>query len=244
LTAIARHTPPGATFCRSYIPHIRSYNGSLIRNMAGTLSTGSGAALAVLLLAPDATPGTAPLVASETRIVSQAGGRNPTVAVDPRSGAVYLAWAQEHPGAAKKDANGPEHTLQVLVARSDDGGRRFGPAVVVSADGARIQSQAVSPTRIAVGPEGEVYVLYAHHDPDFRPAGWEFGRVGLRLVRSEDAGRHFSAPIEIGAGEGVETSRDMLNLFVAGNGDLYASFLDYREEFAYRIANGTAAWRA
>lgn len=36
----------------------------------------------------------------------------------------------------------------------------------------------------------------------------------------------------------MQTSVGMLNLFAAPNGDLYASFLDYREDLAYRMANG------
>ncbi|MGH8567187.1 MAG: sialidase family protein [Gammaproteobacteria bacterium] len=98
----------------------------------------------------------------------------------------------------------------------------------------------MSPTQVAVGPKGEVYVLYSHHDAEFKPAGWEWGRSVLRLVRSEDGGKRFSAPVEIGTEpvEGLQTSVGMLHLFAAPNGDLYASFLDYREDLAYRIATG------
>ena len=186
-------------------------------------------------------PAPAPLVRSEARTLAHEGGRNPTVAWDRRSGTVYLAWAQEVPATAQKDKDRKaDPRLEVRVARSDDGGRSFGPPAVASSPEDRVESFTVTPTQVAVGPRGEVYVLYSHHDPAFKPAGWEWGRSVLRLVRSEDGGKRFSAPVEIGAEsvEGVHTSVGMLNLFAAPNGDLYASFLDYREDLAYRIANG------
>jgi hypothetical protein len=155
-------------------------------------------------------PAAAPLVVSEARTLAREGGRNPTLASDRRSGAVYLAWAQEIPGTARKDTDGKktDPTLEVRVARSDDGGRSFGPPVVASRPEDRVKSFTVSPTQVAVGPKGEVYVLYEHHDPDFKRPGWEWGRSVLRLVRSEDGGKRFSAPVEIGTEsvEGVQTA--------------------------------------
>jgi hypothetical protein len=200
-----------------------------------------GAALAVLWLGTAAANDGTSLVASETRMVSQSGGRNPTVAVDRRSGAVYLAWAQEPPVPADQTARHAERRLEVLVARSGDGGRSFSAPVVASAADDRVESQTVSPTQVAVGPTGIVYVLYSDHDPDFKPPGWDWGRNRLRLVRSEDGGERFSAPVEIGAEEGVETSVGMLNLFAAPGGDLYISFLDYREALSYLLEHGKDA---
>ncbi len=203
------------------------------------IAVGAGAAGTAVPAVENAPAAAAPLVVSEARTLTPKGGRNPTVAVDHRSGAVYLAWAQEVPGPAPKQGKKADPALQVRVARSDDGGRSFGLPVVANASEDRVGSGPVSPTQVAVGPKGQVYVLYSHHDPEFNPAGWEWGRSVLHLVRSED-GKRFSAPVEIGAEsvEGVQTSVGMLNLFAAPNGDLYASFLDLREYLAYRIANG------
>lgn len=89
-------------------------------------------------------------------------------------------------------------------------------------------SYTVSPTRVAVGPKGEVYVLYKHNEPDYKPGGWKWGRNILRLAVSHDGGRSFAAPVDIASG-----MVGMLNLFVAPKGDLYASFLDHREQFTY-----------
>ncbi len=184
----------------------------------------------------------APLVLSEALTLKQAGGRNPTVAVDRRAGTVYLAWAQEVPEAppAPPEKNGEraDPKLQVLLARSDDGGRRFETPVVMNSPKDRVQSHTVSPTQVAVGPRGEVYVLYSHHDFEFKQPGWKGGRSVLRLARSDDGGRRFAAPIEIGGEsvEGVVGSPSMINLFVAPDGALYASWLDYRESYLYVLA--------
>lgn len=188
------------------------------------------------------------LEASTALMLAPQGARNPTVAVDARSGTVYLAWAQELPGPADepgKPADPGEKAdpvLQAQVARSDDGGKSFGPPVPANPPGDRIESTTVSPTQVAVGARGEVYVLYRHHGavPStwYQGAGWYAGRRLPHLVRSGDGGKTFSAPVEIGgeAAEGLATTAGMLNLFAAPNGDLYASWLDYRELMAYLIA--------
>ncbi|MGH8659501.1 MAG: sialidase family protein [Gammaproteobacteria bacterium] len=187
--------------------------------------------------APAAAP---PLAVSKTLTLTPKGGRNPTVAADQRSGAVYLAWAQEIPGETVKQGKKVDPVLQVLVARSDDGRRSFGPPVVVNSPQDHVVSYTVSPTQVAVGPKGEVYVLYEHNDRDFKvPGNWKWGRGVLRLARSEDGGRSFGPPVEVGGEsvEGVRTTTEMLNLFAAPNGDLYASWVDSREVFDYLFAH-------
>ncbi|MGH9893559.1 MAG: sialidase family protein [bacterium] len=112
--------------------------------------------------------------------------------------------------------------------------------MVVNSPQDHVVSYTVSPTQVAVGPKGEVYVLYEHNDRDFKvPGNWKWGRGVLRLARSEDGGRSFGPPVEIGGEsvEGVRTTIEMLNLFAALNGDLYASWLDSREVFDYLFAH-------
>lgn len=183
---------------------------------------------------------TVQLVLADPVTLAGAGARNPTVAVDPRSGVVYLAWAREVPGAAPmataRQHKRPDPKLEAVVARSDDGGRSFGTPVIVNASHDKVQSSSVSPTHVAVGPKGTVYVLYSREDPEFALEGSPYrGRNLLRLVRSDDGGKSFSPPVEIGGegDEGVVTSLGMANLFVAPDGSLYASWLDTRETFAH-----------
>ncbi len=206
------------------------------------LMASASASAAGLEVAPSAQAiGVPSLVLSEPLTLRREGARNPTVAIGRRSGVLYIAWAQEVPGAAPKEKDGKkvDPKLQVLLARSTDGGRQFGPPVVVSTPEDHVASHTVSPTQVVVGPKGEVYVLYEHSDKEFKVPGWQWGRTLLRLARSDDGGQSFSAPMEIAgeALEGVLTSVGMLNLFVAPNGDLYASWLDSREPIAYMLAH-------
>ncbi|MGH8975501.1 MAG: sialidase family protein [Acidimicrobiia bacterium] len=167
---------------------------------------------------------------AEPSVVVPAGTRNPTVALDPASGAFYLAWAREVPGPTPD-----EPVLQAVVARSNDQGRTFSEPVVVNDPAERVDTSVVSPTHVAVGPGGEVYVLYQHNvDSEYD----EYGLSYLRLVRSEDGGATFSAPVAIAGPdvEGVTTTMSMASLFVAPDGDLFISFIDDREELAAKIA--------
>ncbi|MCO6440369.1 MAG: exo-alpha-sialidase [Nitrococcus mobilis] len=206
---------------------------------------GLAGALAVVEVAPAAQAAAAALELSEPVTLTRADARNPTMAVDRRSGTVYLAWAQETPGtdaAAKGGEQGDDPEVQALLARSEDGGRRFGAPVVVNTPQEHVVSHTVSPTRVAVGRKGEVYVLYQHRDVDYKPGGWPYGRNVFRLAVSHDGGRRFAAPVDVAseALEGVPTSVGMLNLFVAPQGTLYVSFLDFRERLGYFLEHQEA----
>jgi hypothetical protein len=167
---------------------------------------------------------------AEPNVVVPAGARNPTVALDPTSGTLYLAWAREVPGPTPD-----EPKLEAVVARSTDQGKTFSPPVVVNAPSERVDTSVVSPTQVAVGPKGEVYVLYQHNvDSEYD----EYGLSYLRVARSEDGGTTFSPPVEIAGPdvEGVTTTMSMASLFVAPDGDLFISFIDDREELAAKMA--------
>jgi hypothetical protein len=167
---------------------------------------------------------------ADPEVVVPAGARNPTVALDRASGTLYLAFAREIPGP-----DPDEPVLQAVVARSTDQGRTFSEPVVVNDPTERVDTSVVSPTHVAVGPGGEVYVLYQHNvDSEYD----EYGLSYLRLARSEDRGATFSAPAAIAGPdvEGVTTTMSMASLFVAPDSDLFISFIDDREELAARIA--------
>ncbi|OBS52101.1 cytochrome C biosynthesis protein [Methylosinus sp. 3S-1] len=196
-------------------------------------------ALASAALAEDAAPerpsDASRLAVSDARTV--ATGRNATVAVDHRTGAVYLAWAKEVADAAAPAAvsgKTADPQLEARLARSTDGGRSFGPSVVVSTPEQRVKSHTVSPTRAAVGPGGDVYVLYNSEAADGSFVGMRSRNI-LTLARSSDEGRSFAAPVELAseAVEGAIGSPGMINLFAAPDGALYASWLDYRETIDY-----------
>lgn len=223
--------------------------------MAALAHTRARAAMLAILLAAgcasdpserteSAAAASAPLLKlSKPHQLAPEDGSNPTTAVDPRSGAVYIAWGQEVPGTATDPGKRADPVVQVLVARSDDKGLSFGPPIRANALGDRAQSSTVSPPQVAVGRQGDVFVLYEHHGPApgdwYGGEGWYAGRSLLRLARSQDKGETFSAPIEIGgeAVEGERTTIDMLNLFAAPDGDVFVSWLDFRETMVYLIAH-------
>jgi hypothetical protein len=158
------------------------------------------------------------------------GALNPTTAVDPDSGTVYAAWAREIP------VPGGDPMIEAVVATSGDGGRTFGEPVVVSPPGMKVVTYTVSPTQVAVGHGGEVYVLFLENFPQDLP-GWTYGYSFMRLVRSDDGGKTWSAPVAVTTEEteGVPTSNEMATLFVAPDNDLFVAFLDMREEIGHLL---------
>jgi hypothetical protein len=173
------------------------------------------------------------LAVSNPQVLQPETARNPTVAVDPESGTVYTAWARELPVPT---GDGKDPLLEAVVARSGDGGKTFEPPVVVSPPGTRVASYTVSPTQVEVGPGGEVYVLFLKNVEADLP-GYEYGLSFMQLVRSDDGGRTFSAPVDVApeATEGMVTSMEMATLFIAPDGDLFVSFLDFREEIGVAL---------
>lgn len=180
--------------------------------------------------------GTIGLEISSPQVVQAESGLFPTTATDPRSGAVYVAFARELPAAEGSDE---DPLVEAVVARSDDGGKTFGAPVVISPPGMAVHTRSVSPTEVEVGPEGEVYVLFKHVE-DLE--GYDSPRRQMHLVRSDDGGRTFSAPVDVAseAVEGVVSSMDMLDLFIAPDGDVYVSFLDSREKIAKALAKAAS----
>ena len=177
----------------------------------------------------------AAIALSDVHAVRTSGARNATVAVDSTTGRTYLVWAQEFTSATKAGTGHHlDPRLSVLFARSDDGGSTFGPPSTLNIPTDRVTTAAVSAAKVQVGPKSEVYVLYPHQDPHFKLLGMTV-REQVRFLRSEDGGRSFSAPIEVGSSalEGVVTSLGMVNLFAAPDGTLYASWLDTRATFEY-----------
>lgn len=176
----------------------------------------------------------AALAVSEERVVAPEGATNPTSAYDPKSGAVYLAWAREVPGQTHVEGKDPK--METVVARTADGGKTFSEPVVANGAGDEVISYSISPTQVAVGRQGEVYVLYLQRVPSNSLAEYiAESRANLRVVRSDDGAKTFSAPVDV-AVEGIETWTEMATLFVAPDGDLYVSFLDGRVGTAAEIA--------
>jgi hypothetical protein len=97
----------------------------------------------------------------------------------PTAGNVYVAWAR-YSGQAANNV--------ILFSRSTDGGRTFSRPTRLTQG--RAEEQFAD---IGVGPQGAVYVTYreiAHQGPT---------QNRIRIVRSTDGGRSFSAPSTVAA---------------------------------------------
>jgi hypothetical protein len=98
-------------------------------------------------------------------------GGLPSVAVDPRNGRLYVVWQDDQAGLipllTRSDNAITAGVDQVVMSRSDDGGRTWSPLQIVS-DGPGDASDFTP--AVAVGPTGRVAVSYysLRNDPERR----------------------------------------------------------------------------
>lgn len=109
---------------------------------------------------------------------------------------------------------------QVSVRHSDDLARTFSQPVIVNPIAEKIYAPGENRPEIAIGAQGQIYVTWTAQ-PNPQWAG------SIRLARSTDGGRHFSAPITVNRDPALVT-RGFDSLAVADNGDvLVAGMQDY-----------------
>jgi hypothetical protein len=103
----------------------------------------------------------------------------PWIAVDNSdsaySGNVYLAWTHVTEGGG----------FDIVFSRSTDHGRTWSEPLRIGHPGGAVQG-----AQVAVGPDGEIYVVYGK-----QVLGWKNGQ--LFLVKSTDGGVTFSDPVSI-----------------------------------------------
>jgi hypothetical protein len=154
------------------------------------------------------------------------GGQDPTIAVDPASGTIYVAWfqpaADDHTEGESSDHHAMSATGALLLARSTDGGETWTEPIAASGDDADVTSLVQCSPLIAIGKAGEVYVVYMRHTDH---AGVDFGRYSLRLARSLDGGATFDPAVEVFA-DPIENGA-YHDLLVGPEGELYVSWLSY-----------------
>lgn len=162
-------------------------------------------------------------VAGEAVVVSPAATGNPTAALAP-DGTGWVAWIASEDGVAN-----------VFAARLDSAGAAGGAIRVndVAGDAAPHEQ---APARVAVGPEGNVYVVWQNNT---RVEGRRFLASDLRFARSTDGGRSFEPATTVNddAG-GVPSSHTFHDLLVAADGTLWVSWIDSRVRDAARAASG------
>ncbi len=184
---------------------------------------------------PTASP--ADLGLTTDAVVADGEVQDPTVAIDPRSGVIYVAWAERTGGKGSDDhehhggnAASDETELHIHLARSRDGGETFSAPALVSDPGGDAYSHSGGPPQVVVGNGGEVYVSWVRNE-DY--PGLEYGRSDVLLARSSDGGKSFGSPDLVVRGEGV-VSTNFHNLFIGRDGDLSVGWLDYRRKIGAR----------
>lgn len=116
----------------------------------------------------------------------------------------------------------------VLLQHSDDLGKTLSAQVEVNPVAEKIYDEGENRPKIALGPQGQIYITWSH--PLAAPyTGY------VRFARSLDGGRHFSLPITVNHDLAPITHR-FDALAVAGNGDVVVAWIDGRVKVAAKAA--------
>lgn len=158
-----------------------------------------------------------------TRRVVQGGN----VAVGP-DGSVYVAYFDSTNDESFKGQG------EIYVARSTDGGATFSKPVVASSFNEvpfrprtnNFRFWASSFPQMAIGPQGDVYIVYAA-----RPSDKNADDGDIYLVRSQDGGKSFGRPRRLNADE---TSRTQFfpTIAVSPKGVIHVMWGDTRDDRA------------
>lgn len=145
--------------------------------------------------------------------VSGRGAANPTVAVDPKSGFVYVVWVE----------TGADSGVRVMLSRGTARGG-FGAPVRVTDRSETPMIATQNPPQVAVDREGTVHVAWVSNR---RPSSAQDVDLSIRLTQSTDSGATFSAPVSVVGDSAVPAQANMYyDLATAADGSLYLSWLD------------------
>jgi hypothetical protein len=145
------------------------------------------------------------------------GATTPALAHDPHAGGSVLTWVETR--------DGESNVYLVRVAATGEG--LSDPVRVNSVPGdASTHEQA--PPQAAVGPGGEVYVVWQKSRPI---EGRRYDASDLRFSWSTDAGATFAPALTVNDDAGGRpSSHTFHNIAVAPDGRVYVSWLDGREQ--------------
>ncbi|TVP45417.1 MAG: exo-alpha-sialidase [Gemmatimonadales bacterium] len=203
---------------------------------AGRLTAGVAVALTVAGCSGDARP---PADAGDPRVEllgvpgEATQSADPSLAVDPVTGDLLLAW-----GAA--DGAGEDASWNLYMARSGDGGATFSAPVRVNDVDGDLYPHAEGAPRLVAGPGG-VAVFWNNR---IVAEGRRFAASDLRFSRSTDGGATWSAARNLQDPLSPATLPPRGNTFHGatwlGDSTLVVAWLDGRERDARRIERGVA----
>ena len=140
-------------------------------------------------------------------------GRTPSVAFDGE-GLLWLAFSQQG---------------HIYVTRSADLGKSFAPVIAVNSTPELIYHDGENRPKIALGPEGEVYVSWTRRT-EGRFAG------DIILARSLDGAKSFDMPLVVNSDRSPISHR-FETLLVDRNGRIHLLWIDKRDLVAARKAD-------
>lgn len=159
-------------------------------------------------------------------VLAGSGATHPTVAILPGDGTVLVTWVH---------LTGSGDDQDVHLVRIPRGGDPE-PPVRVNHQVGDATPHEQAPAQVAVGPGGEVYVMWQKRRPF---EGRRFGTTALRMARSLDGGRTFEPAIDVADWHGeVPASHTFHTLLVTPGGEIVASWLDGRASLVQEAQGG------
>jgi hypothetical protein len=148
----------------------------------------------------------------------------PTLALAKDGKTAYVAWLE------KSDS-----TANVVLEAVTPAGRRLRAPVRVNATPGDASTHDQAPPQVAVGPKGEVYVVW---QKSTEVPGRMYPVSDLRFAYSTDGGRTFSPTMTVNDDAGGRpSSHSFHNVMVAPDGTVYVAWLDGRVQDAARAAH-------
>lgn len=140
-----------------------------------------------------------------------------------------MAGMDMGPALGASAAFGANHRLwvvtvqgqHVMLQHSDDFGATLSPPVAVNRAPLAIYATSENRPKIAVGPQGQLYVQWTEQSSK----GWT---GNIEFARSTDGGKVFSTPITINR-DPAKVTRGFDSLAIAGDGDIASLWIDARD---------------
>ncbi|WP_148685908.1 sialidase family protein [Candidatus Nitrosocosmicus hydrocola] len=136
---------------------------------------------------------------------------DPSIAISPDNDTIYLSYSKTE-----------NNQTNIYLVNSTDGGETFSSPVRVNSIAGDATKNPWTATKIAVGPNNEIYVLW--HVIDESNKEFKYGMSSLRLAKSIDDGASFLTTTY--PGNDTLTEKAFFDLAVSKNNSVYITYLD------------------
>lgn len=136
---------------------------------------------------------------------------DPSITISPVDDTIYLSYAKTE-----------NNETNIYLVKSTDNGSSFSEPIRVNNNPDDATMNAWTSTKIALGPNSEVYILW--HVIDESNKEFAYGTSSLRLAKSTDGGQTFAPATS--PGNNTLTEKAFFDLAVSKNNSIYISYLD------------------